>query len=835
VSSSLPSSTRVVIIGGGIVGCSVAYHLTKLGWRDVVVLEQNLLAGGTTWHAAGLVGRLRTSTSLTAINKYSVELYQNLERETGHSVGWKEVGSLILGRSEARMTQLKRTLAMAEWFGVESRLISADEAKAKWPPLRVDDILGAAWLPHDGKVIPKETALALAKGAQSRGATIVEGVRVLDIEHKDGRTTGVKTDQGTITAEFVVLTGGMWARDLGLRCGVNLPLYPVEHHYVVSNPIPGAFDELPVGRDPDLCLYFRGEGDAVMLGAFQAESKPWLVDRVPDKFSFQLLDPDWEKFAEPLRHGQHRIPALATSGFQKFVNGPESFTPDNNFLMGETPELKGLFVACGFNSVGIASAGGAGKYLAEWLIEGQPSLDLWSVDVRRFGPWANNREFLRKRVVEVLGLHYQMAWPNRENETGRDVRLSPLHGRLAAAGACFGQKAGWERPNWFAQPERGTRNAECGTPAAEPRMDYSFGRQNWFANHAAEHRAAREAVALFDQTAFGKLELAGPGALPMLQRLCANQMDVPVGRVVYTAMLNDRGGFESDLTVVRLEAEKFLLITGSTQPVRDAHWLATHRQDGEVTSLAKLTDTHAVIGVMGPRSRELLARVATECGEIGRPADLSNEAFPFGSARSLHVCGHWVLAVRLTYVGELGWELYIIRPSAPAVYDTLWKAGADLGVTNAGHYAVNSLRLEKGYRAFGAELSTDESPIEAGLGFTVAWDKPGGFLGRDALLRQRAVGVKKRLGLFTLDDASPVLWGSEPILRDGVMVGYTTSGSYGHTVGRAIGMGYVRHREPITNEFLAAGRYEILVNGVRQPATLHLKAPVDPERRKILA
>jgi glycine cleavage system aminomethyltransferase T/glycine/D-amino acid oxidase-like deaminating enzyme len=826
VSNSLPTSTRVVIIGGGIIGCSLAYHLTKLGWRDVVVLEQNLLAGGTTWHAAGLVGRLRTSTSLTAINKYSVELYQNLERETGHSVGWKEVGSLILGRSEARMTQLKRTLAMAEWFNVESRLISPEEAKAKWPPLRVDDILGAAWLPHDGKVIPKETALALAKGAQSRGATIVEGLRVLDIEHRDGRATGVKTDQGTITAELVVLTGGMWARELGLRCGVNLPLYPVEHHYAVSNPIPGAFDELPVGRDPDLCLYFRGEGDAVMLGAFQAESKPWMVDRVPDKFSFQLLEPDWEKFAEPLRHGKHRIPALETSGFQKFVNGPESFTPDNNFLMGETPELKGLFVACGFNSVGIASAGGAGKYLAEWIIDGQPSLDLWSVDVRRFGKWANDREFLRKRVVEVLGLHYQMAWPNRESETGRDVRLSPLHARLAAAGACFGQKAGWERPNWFTRSEAGY--------AHEPKMDYSFGRQNWFPNHAAEHRAARETVALFDQTAFAKLELTGPGALPMLQRLCANQMDVAPGRVVYTAMLNERGTFESDLTVVRLAPEKFLLVTGSTQQVRDGDWLTTHRLPGEAVSLSVVTETYAVIGVMGPHSRELLTRLATNT-TTGQPADLGNGAFPFGSAQPLRIAGHDLLAVRLTYVGELGWELYITAPAAPAVYDALWQAGADLGVTNAGHYAINSLRLEKGYRAFGTELSPDESPLEAGLGFVVAWDKPGGFLGREALLRQRAAGVKKRLGLFTLDNPEPVLWGSEPILRDGVMVGYTTSGSYGHTVGRGVGMGYVRHREPITNEFLLVGRYEILVNGVREPATLHLKCPVDPERRKILA
>ena len=819
MSASLPSSTRVVIIGGGIAGCSLAYHLTLLGWRDVVVLEQNLLAGGTTWHAAGLVGRLRTSTSLTAINKYSAELYQGLEAATGHPTGWKQVGSLILGRSEARMTQLRRTMAMAEWFGIESRLISAEEALAKWPLLRIDDILGEAWLPHDGKVIPKEVTYALAQGARSRGATIAEGIRVTGIQQRNGRATGVETSAGTIEAEYVVLTGGMWARELGLRCGVSLPLHPVEHHYAVSNPIPGAFDELPVGRDPDLCLYFRGEGDAVMLGAFQAESKAWAVDAVPPGFSFQLLEPDWEKFAEPLRHGKHRIPALETSGFQKFVNGPESFTPDNNFLMGETPELRNLFVACGFNSVGIASAGGAGKYLAEWMIDGQPSLDLSSVDVRRFGGWANNRSFLRSRVVEVLGLHYQMAWPNREPETGRGLRLSPLHGRLAAAGACFGQKGGWERPNWFSSDRPGH--------AARPVMEYSFERQNWFQNHAAEHRAARESVALFDQSGFAKLQVSGPDALAVLQRLCANNVDVAVDRVVYTALLNSRGGIESDLTVVRTGADAFLLITGSTQGVRDRDWIRHNTPDGARVTITDVTTAHGVVGVMGPNSRTLLARLTD--------ADLSNTAFPFGTARSIAIGPATVRAIRLTYVGELGWELHIPVEQTLPVYDLLWAAGRDLGVANAGHYSIQSLRLEKGYRAVGAELSPDETPLEAGLGFAVSWDKPGGFIGREALLEQRTGGLKKRLALLTLDDAAPVLWGSEPVFRNGVAAGYTTSGAYGHTLGRSVAMAYIRGAEIVTPEFLAAGRYEILLNGTRQPATFHARTPVDPDRLKILA
>src|SRR5579872_5553927 len=518
MTSTLPAQTKVVIVGGGIVGCSLAYHLTQMGWKDVVLLEQNQLGGGTTWHAAGLVGRLRTTNSMTKINKYSAELYARLEKETGHSVGWKQVGSIIVGRSKERMTQLRRTAAMSEWFGVEVQLISPKAAFDKWPLLRVDDVLGAAWLPHDGKVIPKEVALALAKGARSRGATVCENIRVLDVEQKNGRVTGVTTNHGSVQAEHVVLTGGMWTRELGLRCGVTIPLHPVEHHYVVTEPLPGAFDELPVGRDPDLCIYFRGEGDGIMLGAFQDYSKPWMVDKIPDNFSFQLLDPDWEKFAEPLKHGKHRIPALEDARFAKFVNGPESFTPDNNFIMGEAPGVRQLYVAAGFNSVGIASAGGAGKYLAEWMIEGEPTLDLWSVDIRRFGPWANNRAYLRERVTEVLGLHYQMAWPNREFETARNILRSPLHERLAAQGACFGVKNGWERPNWFARA------------GMKPMAEYSFERQNWFSCHAAEHCAARENVAIFDQTGFSKFVFNGRDVVQVLQRLCGNNVDVPAGQ-----------------------------------------------------------------------------------------------------------------------------------------------------------------------------------------------------------------------------------------------------------------------------------------------------------------
>ena len=827
MSATIPTQARVVIVGGGIIGCSIAYHLAKLGWKDVVLLEQNQLAGGTTWHAAGLIGRLRTTNSMTKINKYSAELYASLEKETGHPVGWKQVGSLIVGRSPERMQQLHRTAAMSEWFGVEVQIISPKAAHDKWPLLRIDDVLGAAWLPHDGKLIPKEVTLALAKGARQFDAAILENVRVLEILHQSSRITGVKTEQGVIKADYVVLAGGMWTRELGLRCGVTIPLYPVEHHYVVTEPLPGAFDELPVGRDPDLCIYFRGEGDAVMLGAFQAHSKAWMVDRMPDKFSFQLLDPDWQKFAEPLKNGKHRIPALETAKFAKFVNGPESFTPDNNFIMGEAPELKGLFVAAGFNSVGIASAGGAGKYLAEWIIEGQPTIDLWSVDVRRFAPWANNLSFLRERVTEVLGLHYQMAWPNREMETGRGLRKTPLHERLAACGACFGVKNGWERPNWFAQPKtsHAPRTTHYDAPFAEnPEVQYAFTRQNWFPNHAAEHRATRENVALFDQSGFSKLTLTGKDAVNVLQRLCGNNVDVPAGKTVYTGLFNERGGFESDLTLVRVSQNEFYIITGTSQTVRDFNWISRHVRSGEEAELADVTERFGVLGLMGPNSRKLLSRVTD--------ADLSNAAFPFGTAQFVKIGQSKIHAVRITYVGELGWELHVPIEQLAKVYDELVSAGNESHAANAGHYAINSLRLEKGYRAWGAELSPDDTPLEAGLAFALDWNKP--FLGREALLKQKAAGLKRKLAIFVLKDPEPVLWGSEPIYRDGKPVGYTTSGSYGHTVGGAIAMGYVNHPNGVTPEFINSGRYEINVNGTRIAATAHLRAPYDPERRRIL-
>ncbi len=813
--SSIPKSAHVVIVGGGIAGSSVAYHLAKLGWRDVVLLEQNALAGGTTWHAAGLVGQLRTSNSMTKVNKYSVALYAQLEAETGVATGWNNCGSLIVGTCEARMTQLRRTAAMAEVFGVEAHLISASEAGERWPLIRTDDVLGAVWLPGDGRVRPKETALALAEGARQNHVMICEGIRVTDLLHRDGRVRGVATAQGEIAADYVVLTGGMWSREIAARAGVSIPLYPVEHHYIVSEPIEGAHDGLPVGRDPDRCTYFRPEEGGIMLGAFQKFTKPWMVDEIPADFSFDLLEPDWPKYQEPLAAGKHRIPALETAAFPRFVNGPESFTPDNNFLLGETAELHKLYIAAGFNSAGIASAGGAGKYLAEWMTGGEAPMDLWSVDVRRFSAAQNSRAFLRDRVTEVLGLHYQLAWPNREFETGRDRRHSPLHDRLATAGACFGAKMGLERPNWFAR----------GGMAAD--TEYSFERQNWFDCVAAEHRAAREAVAVFDQSSFSKFMLEGPEACAVLQWLCGNDVDVPPGRAVYTGLFNHGGTYETDLTVVRLAEDRYYIVSASAQTVRDFDWITRNTPKDARVSLIDITSDWGVVGVMGPKSRGLLSAITD--------ADLSNATFPFGAAKETAIGGATALAVRMTYVGELGWELHAKNEDLPAIYDAIMQAGAEHGAVNAGHYAINGLRLEKAYRAWGHELSTDDDPIQAGLGFAVAWDKPVRFVGQEVLRARRGETPTKRLLAFVLEDPEPLLWGGEPILRDGKTVGYTTSGGYGYTLGASVGLGYIKHAEGVDKAYIESGSFAILVDGVPIAATAHTRPPYDPGRERILA
>jgi 4-methylaminobutanoate oxidase (formaldehyde-forming) len=809
----LPSHTRVVIVGGGIIGTSVAYHLTKLGWRDVVLLEQGSVSGGTTWHAAGLVGQLRTSSNLTRLIRYSADLYGRLEAETGQATGWKRCGSLSVARTAERMVQLERNAALARSYGIEAEVISVKSAGERYPLMRTDDLVGAVWIPGDGKANPADITQALARGARAGGAAIHEGVRVTGVRLERGAVAGVETSEGLITTESVVNCAGMWARELGRLSGVTVPLHACEHMYIVTNPIDGVTSDLPVMRDADGHIYFKEEVAGLLMGGFDPWAKPWGMDGIPDGFSFGTLPEDWDKFEILMQNAIQRVPALASAQVRLLMNGPESFTPDNYFILGEAAEVRRYYVGAGFCSGGIAAAGGAGRALAEWIVEDRPPMDLWQADIRRFAPFHGNPEFLRERASEGVGVHYFVAFPNRELETGRGLRLSPLYERLRDRRACFGNKMGWERANWFA-PE-----------GVVPETSYSFGRQNWFPYVAAEHRACRGAVAVFDQTSFSKFRLEGPDAEAALQRLCANDVAVAPGRMVYTGMLNERGGFESDLTVTRISADEYLIVTGSAQVTRDAHWIRRHIPDGARATLSDVTGAYAVLGVMGPRARDLLARLTR--------ADLSNEAFPFATSREIWLGRAPVRASRITYVGELGWELYVPVEFATGVYDALHAAGGDLGLTDAGYYAIESLRVEKAYRAWGRELTTDDTPLEAGLGFAVRFDKAAPFIGRDALLAQRATPLGKRLVSFVLDDPEALPWGDEPIWCEGAIVGSTTSAAYGHTLGRAVAMGYVRREGGVDAAYLATARFEIEIAGDRFAARGGLRAPYDPDGRRI--
>ena len=809
----VPSHARAVIVGGGIVGCSVAYHLTKLGWRDVVLLERRELACGTTWHAAGLVGQLRSSHNLTRLARYGAVLYERLEAETGQATGFRRSGSISVARTAERLVELKRGASMARCFGVEVEPISPAEAGRRWPLMRTDDLAGAVWIPGDGRTNPIDTTLALARGARQGGATIVENVTVTGIQRARGAATGVRTDRGDVAADVVVNCAGMWGREVGRMAGVSVPLHAAEHFYIVTEPMAGVTRDLPVLRDTDGYIYVREEVGGLLMGGFEPAAKPWGMHGIPEEFRFSLLPEDWEHFRVLMEQACVRIPALETAPVRRHVNGPESFTPDNRYMLGEAPELRRFFVAAGFNSVGIASAAGAGQALAEWIVGGEPGMDLWDVDIRRFAPVQGNARYLEERTKEVVGLLYAMHWPFRQPETARGVRRSVLHDRLVARGGVFGVVAGWERANWFA------------TPGVEPRYRYTYGRQNWFPCAAAEHRAVREAVGLFDQSSLAKLRLEGPEAVAALQRLCAADVDVAPGRIVYTQMLNARGGIECDLTVTRLADDAFLIVTIAAAATHDADWIR-RGIGGARATLTDVTSAFTVLGVMGPRSRELLSRLT--------PADLSTAVFPFGASREIELGYATVRATRITYVGELGWELYVPTELAQGVYDALVAAGGEVGLRHAGYHAMDSLRLEKGYRSWGHDLGPEDTPLDAGLGFAVALEKDG-FVGREALLRQRERPRSRRLLTFTLDDPEPLLLGDEPIWRDGRLVGRITSGAYGHTLGRSVGMGYVSHPDGVDTAFLQSARWELEIATERVPATAHLEPPYDPTSARVRA
>jgi 4-methylaminobutanoate oxidase (formaldehyde-forming) len=800
----LPRQARVVIVGGGIVGCSVAYHLAKLGWREVVLLERGPLSCGTSWHAAGLVGQLRPSANLTKLIRYSADLYENLEAETGQATGWRRCGSVNVASTPQRMVELRRNAAMAASFGLEAHVLSPQEAGERWPHMRIDDIPGAIWMPGDGKANPADVTQAMAKGARRGGVAIHEGVRVTGFRIERGRVAGVETDQGAIAAEVVVNCGGLWAREIGKLAGVAVPLHAAEHMYVVTRPM-GVDRALPVMRDYDNFVYFKEEVGGLVMGGFEPKAKPWGADGLPEHFEFQLLPEDWDQF-EPLMQGAlRRVPMLAEAQIRQLLNGPESFTPDGNFILGEAPEVAGFFVAAGFNSAGIASAGGAGKALADWIVAGEAPMDLWEVDIRRFGRFHNNPRYLRDRVVESLGVHYAPHWPHFEMQSARPLRRSALYDRLKAKRACFGSRFGWERALWFA-PE-----------GVAPEMRYSFGRQGWRDHSGTEHRAAREAVAVFDQSSFGKLLLQGPDAEAALQRLCANDVAVKPGRIVYTAMLNARGGIESDLTVTRLAADSYLIVTGAAQAVRDADWIRRNMPEGARAWLTDVTSAFATLSVMGPRSRELLSRLTDD--------DMSNAGFPFATSREIALGYVTARASRISYVGELGWELYVATDMAASLYDVLFEAGGDLGLRDAGYLALESLRAEKGYRAWGHDLTPDDTALEAGLGFAVKFGK-GDFIGREALLAQRDHGLSRRLVLLLPDDAEALPFHDEPVYCDGALVGRVASAAFGHSIGRAVAFAWLDRAETGT-------RYEIDIAGRRWPATVSLQAPYDPAGAKL--
>jgi len=816
MTSTLPDRARVVIIGGGVIGTSVAYHLAKLGWTDVVLVEQGQLSSGTTWHAAGLVGQLRASESGTRLVQYSCELYASLEEETGLSAGYKQCGGVTVARTEARMTQLRRTAAAAGAYDMECHLLTPAEAAEHYPIMRVDDLVGAIWLPGDGTANPTDLTQALAKGARLHGVRVFERTRVTGVTTERGRVTGVRTDAGDIEAAYVVNCAGQWAKAVGALAGVNVPLHSAEHFYVVTEPFDGIHPSLPILRDPDGYTYFKEEVGGLVVGGFEPEAKPWVSpDALPYPFEFALLNEDWDHFQILMDNALLRIPALDGPGVRKFYNGPESFTPDNQFILGEAPEVANFFVGAGFNSVGIASAGGAGRALAEWIVNGSPTSNLVDVDIRRFAPFNGNVHWLHDRVAEVLGLHYEVPWPNREMTTARPFRRSPVHHLVAAANANFGSRMGWERANYFA-------------PAGvDPAIEYSWDKPNWLPWSAAEQVCTRTGVTVFDQTSFSKYVLKGRDAMTALQWLCTGDVDVPIDRSVYTGMLNARGTYEADVTVTRLADDEYLIISSAATTERDKDHIRKNIAPDAQAVLFDVTSAYAVLGVMGPRSRDLLSRLTT--------SDLSNETFPFGSSREIELGYATVRATRITYVGELGWELYVPAEFAVGVYEDLLAAGQEFGVAQGGYYAIESLRLEKGYRAYGRELTPDYGPVEAGLTFACKLNTDIDFLGRAEVERTKAAGPRRRLVSFVAEAPDVMMWGSELILRDGQPSGQVTSAAWGETLGGTVGLAYLWTNDdtPVALDWVRAGTFQANVGGRLVPLRVSTRPPYDPDNERV--
>ncbi len=819
----IPSGARAVIIGGGVVGCSIAYHLGKLGWRDVVLLERKQLTCGTTWHAAGLIAQLRATQNMTRLAKYSQELYFGLEAETGVATGFKRNGSITVALTDERMEELRRSAAMARAFGVEIDEITPGDIASRYPGLMTDDAVGGVWLPKDGQADPVNITQALAKGARNFGASILQGVKVTGVNQANGRVTGVETDRGPINADYVVNAGGMWGREIGAMAGVAVPLHACEHFYIVTEAMTGLSPNLPVLRVPDECAYYKEDAGKILLGAFEPNSKPWGMEGIPEDFEFDSLPEDFDHFEPILEKAVERFPMLASAGIQTFFNGPESFTPDDRYVLGEAPELGNFFVAAGFNSVGIQSAGGAGMVLADWMDRGEAPIDLWDVDIRRMQPFQANRSYLQSRVSETLGLLYADHFPYRQFASARGVRRSPIHSYLKTEGACFGEISGWERANWFLP--KAAKNA-----GKKAEYDYSWRRQNWFEYSAAEHMAVRQKVGMFDMSSFGKIKLIGRDAEAVLQRIAANDVAVPVGKIVYTQFLNSEGHIEADVTITRLSADEFLIVTPAATIRRDLHWINGHIPDSSHAIAVDITVSESVFVVMGPDARSFLEPLI--------PQSLENKDFPFGTMQPIEI-GHAIArAHRVSYVGELGWEIYVSADMSAHVFETIAARRKDHPLAMCGLHALDSCRIEKGFRHFGHDISNEDHVLEAGLGFAVKENKqPGKFgpmIGADAVKAKRNDGLSQRLMQFRLEDPDPLLYHNEAIYRDGVVIGYLTSGNYGHHLGGAIGLGYVKcSAVGETAEAQLNSHYQIDVAGKLFDADVSLRPFYDPKALQV--
>jgi glycine cleavage system T protein len=811
--AELPKKAKVVIVGGGVIGCSIAYHLTKIGWDDVVLLERKQLTSGTTWHAAGLVGQLRPSINMTKLAKYTGELYRGLEAETGQATGYRQCGSISMATNAERFEELKRSASMAKVFDLPVNVVTPQEIKELANIVNVDDVVGGIHIPSDGYANAVDITQALAKGARTGGAKIFENTKVTKIRHNGDRVTGVDTADGLIDADYVVICGGMWTRDLAASIGVAAPLHACEHYYVLFEGVEGIDNTLPVLRDYDYCGYYKYDAGKLLVGAFEPNARPWGMDGISEDFCFDEIAGSFEHFEPLLMDAMRRVPALEKAGIQKFFCGPESFTPDVRYHLGESAELKGCFVAAGLNSIGLQSAGGVGKVMADWIRDGIPPADLWTVDIRRNMPFQINRKYLRERVTESLGLLYATHYPFKQYETARGVRRSAIHDRLVAAGACHGEAFGWERPNWY------------GAPGSTPKYEYSYGRQNWFEANAEECKAVRETVGLFDQSSFAKFRLEGRDACAVLNRVCANDVDVAPGKLIYTQWLNDKGGIEADLTVTRLSQTAYLIVTGAETETKDFNWLSRHIPEDAHAILTNISSAMGVISIMGPNARALLQSIC--------PNDLSHEAFPFATSQEIELGYAIVRASRITYVGELGWELYIPTEFMTGVYDEIVAAGAAFGLKHCGYHALNALRMEKAYRHWGHDITDEDTPLEAGLGFAVKMDKPGGFIGREALVKQKEEGLKQKLVQFLLKSPEPMLYHNEPIWQGERIAGYIRSGMYAHTLGASCGLGYVTAPDGGVVGPIGADDYEIEIAGVRYPVTASLKPLYDPSNARI--